>query len=264
MADEHMNRADAVRLDSLLRAHGTNHCEAILTRKSGDDFGLGAAFIAKLKGNTWGITCKHVATSGEGIVFGSKKTNGPVPNGPAREGRNIAVGEMYISEDLDVAAFHVTEEESYEIGKSPFVLDGRIQILDGDRKRLIGVAVGCSGFPGFLAELIRTGDHQRMGLFASYTTFGPVVSMNDTVITADWAEKSVIHINHNAVGDITPTGGGRNIKGMSGSPCWMEIDGNIEFIGILCRGDFMGIDTHMVDILPSWTVVDFLESIGKQ
>ena len=145
MTNKHMSKKDTVRLDGLLQAHGAKHCKAILTRKSDDKFGLGAVFIAKYKGATWGITCKHVALSGLGIIFGSKKTPGPVPVGPPRQGRNIAKDEIFISDDFDVAVFRVSETEADEISKTPFVLDGRIRIPIEYRPKLIGVAIGCSG-----------------------------------------------------------------------------------------------------------------------
>ena len=170
--------------------------------------------------------------------------------------------------DLDIARFSYqgnlaqTNSEAYCIDDKPMISLERT-------KKNIGTAAYICGFPGFLSEIHiqKGGETTTSDSIVAYNKYysgiGGIISADENVILCDFAEKEFLF--NNAVNE-SPTGGERNIQGMSGSGLWV-------YDGITNAPNLLGIllgknkksnpqNEHLIEFAPVWKLVEILVNLN--
>lgn len=252
-----MSEAESQRLYQRLVELGGDHVESILIPTDTEEYGLGSTTIVSVEDRIIAISCKHVLDNSHGVLFGAVKSDSHIPDNTCGDAvRHVMLAEMTLHPSADVGFFDITDFDLGRIRKKPYDLSRSDMVKKSKVRKITGTSLGCRGNPAFMADLIKSAPDQLFAQLASYTTFGPVTGFRRSEIIADCSEMHVVA--RSPIHDLSPTGGIRNIKGMSGAGCWMECNDEFRLIGILAGRIPEITDKHMIRVVPIWEIRNLL------
>ncbi len=163
--------------------------------------------------------------------------------------------------ELDIAILSYRGDLSKTNSRAYFIDNEKVISLDRT-KRNIGNAGYICGFPEFLSNIkIKVGDKNDsiVAYNKYYSGMGKIIRVDENMIVCDFAEQEFLF---NYVPEVSPTGGERDIRGMSGSGLWVydELTDSPNLLGILLgkNKDSNPQKEHLIEFTPVWKLVEFL------
>jgi hypothetical protein len=227
--------------------------------------GLGSCVYLQFRGRTVAISCHHVLKANAEYHTGAKRLSGTTIDETNHASLELQL--VASCPELDVAVFDVGGFDLASIPKRALNCDSNGVLWPGAADACSGLLTFIHAAPGFAVRSAQYPDGLLFLELPIYSAHGPIVTVSEEVIVGDFAESELIDVAADAIprlSDFTPTGGTRDLSGMSGSGLW-AYSGGTEFklIGIL-RGPDPANDPrtqHLIRFTPIWKVLEFLDRI---
>ncbi|MEO7931536.1 MAG: hypothetical protein ABIT76_00110 [Chthoniobacterales bacterium] len=243
------------------------HTDIVLSIEKGTGkCGAAGCVHVLFRGLEYVITCHHVL-----------KNDRDYFTGPLRLKKDMIEEDMkhevppmeFIGSDIacDVAVFRLKGIQLQDIPKSAYDLSQSPFTFDNLSKNL-GLLSFIYGTPGFAQRYFQYPDLVLYMNTPVYIAHGPIMEVLPEKIVSDFAEKDLLELNTNVAPQLVgfqPSGGARDLRGMSGSGLWIYsgLSDKFELAGILRgRNDHCDLATeHLINFCPVWKLTEFLESL---
>lgn len=227
--------------------------------------GLASCIYVEWNGTPYAISCHHVLEEKREYIAGAKRVTGKTID----EEDSHAVAPLSLigsDKSLDLALFDLNGLTLSSIPKQAHPLaQSRI---DFERaKRNLQTVAFIHAVPGFGSRGIQYEDGLVFMQSPIYSAYGPIVEVSEDLIVADFAERELGELNVKDfphLRDFTPTGGARDLSGMSGSGLWVFCTGGFALAGVLL-GPEKNNDPksqHLIRFTPIWKLVQWLEYLN--
>lgn len=243
--------------DAAISAAATHTDIVLRVPAAGGDGGLASCVHLDAFGRKVAVSCHHVLRD-EHVYF-----TGPVRNtNTIDESKKYQVSSLpLIASDatLDLAVFDAEKVEHHETGKQ------RYSIASSDWFTAENLAPnGTASFLYGLWAKRAKGFQYPDGLVTldapMYAAMGPVVDVAETSIVADMAEVEFLKV-HERFSAERPTGGVRDLYGVSGSGLWMFLDKQVCLVGIVLGRKDGASDQHLIRVTPVWALARWLREV---
>lgn len=243
------------------------HTDIILSIEKGTGkCGSAGCVHVLFRGLEYVITCHHVLKDEREYFTGPQRLKKDMID----EGMKHEVPPMeLVGSDAacDIAVFRLKGIQLQDIPKSVYDLSQSPFIFDNLSKNL-GLLSFIYGTPGFAQRYFQYPDLVLYMNTPVYTAHGPITEVLPEKIVGDFAEKELLELNTEVALQLTgvqPTGGARDLHGMSGSGLWVYsgLSDKFELAGILCgRNQHCDPATdHLIDFTPVWKLKEVLERL---
>lgn len=228
--------------------------------------GMASCIYVDWEGTTYALSCRHFLREGSEYYTGAKL----VGSGPMKEGdfNEIAPLELLHSDaDFDLSLFGLNGLALASIPKQAYPLKAKPLTLEEAQQSLRCVSF-IHAVPGFAAKGTQ---YPQDGLVFMqrpiYSAYGPILEVTESLIVGDFAEKKLLERNEKDfphLKDVEPTGGTRDLSGMSGSGLWVVCEDGFRLLGILLGAakDNQPDIEHRIRFTPIWKVIDWLDSLN--
>lgn len=227
--------------------------------------GMASCLYIEWERRFYAVSCHHVLSEGREYIAGAKRLRGATID----EEDSHAVAPLQLihwDADLDLALFDLNGLSLPSIPKQAYpVAESRFN-LEKTKENLSCVAF-IHAVPGFAAKGTQ---YPQDGLVFMecpiYSAYGPLVDATDAVVVADFAEVEMSELNvadFPHLRDFTPSGGTRDLSGISGSGLWVICEERFQLLGVFLGSDPRNDPTtqHLIRFTPIWKVLSWLESL---
>ena len=240
-----------------------NYIQSIVIRKKDDSLNLATCTYVEIRSKVVAVTCAHVVKSASQVWTGL-----PISEQSRITEKDIkkSTASKIISSDdsIDLTLIEGTKIEFDSINKKAYNFEKSDNIsLESTLKNLNTFSCFC-GLWGKKAAVAPYEDGVVYAEFPLYFAFGPIRSVQESLIICDFAEQEQIINNtdkFSQLKDMKLTGGGRDLSGTSGSGLWIHNGENFLLIGILLGPEPSKKDEQLIRFTPVWKLRDFLNSI---
>jgi hypothetical protein len=239
--------------------------DSMLLRNSSDGAcGLASCIYIEWSGGLYALSCHHVLAEERDYIAGAKQLKSQrIAEAGTHEVRPFRL----IASDpaLDLAVFSIEGLDISSLPKSAYQLsNNRIDLKSASKN--LGTVSFIGGVPGLMARGTQYNDGLVFMSLPSYSGYGPITEVTENQVVADFAEKELIELNDKdfpELKDLQPTGGARDLSGMSGSGLWVIDDDHFVLLGILLGPvrDNDPKDEHRIRFTPIWKVISWLKTI---
>jgi len=244
----------------------TSHTDSVLLRdKTTGKCGLGSCVYIEWKGLPYAVSCHHVLNANREYFTGAKRLTKPM----IEEGDSHAVPPLHLidsNKTVDLALFDLNGLSLPTIPKQSYSL-GENQISLKKTEQNLGTAAFIHGVPGFSARVFQYPDGSVYADIPVYSAWGPIVEVSGEAIVVDFAEREVSELNDKDfphLKDLKPTGGTRDLGGMSGSGLWVIGGDRFHLAGILLgpAEENQPETQHLIRFTPVWRLIGWLEGLN--
>lgn len=238
------------------------HTDSVLVVNADGRAGFASCVLLEVSGRAVAVTCEHVLKAGATYFIGPHR----LETDRVRDdvGAPVSAARLLArNKTADVALFEIPGDAPIQRGKQPYPLARSLPITE----ELVAANLGTAGFICGLFGTGSSGHQYPDGVVYTNTPFysavGPVKSCTRDQIVVDCAEKDLLFKNDAAfpqLRDIVPTGGMRELKGISGSGLWFRGGDRIELGGIvLGRKDGDDRQEHLIRVTPVWVLREWTD-----
>lgn len=219
---------------------------------------LGSAVCLEVDGQTVLVTCNHVVAKGEYHYCGPKRLGKPMMDAESNGVARSPV--LYRSTQLDLAVLRYGRGAEE---KDPWPLEHANDVDYAFLEPQIGTAAFILGVWGEQTRAASYPDGQLYIEAPRYAGIGPLRTVTELELVGDFAEVEILSRSPELerLADIQPTGGVRNLKGISGSGLWMILDGEPLLVGIVHGPNDGRVDEHLIRATPVWVLRDWLAAL---
>ena len=226
--------------------------------------GQASCLFIEWKGTAYAVSCHHTLAELQEYIVGAKRLKGKA----IKEDDTHEVAPLRLlgsDETLDLALFDLNGLTLLNIPKRAYSLSESRIDLKTTTKHLGGGAF-IHGVPGFGTRGTQYDDGLVFLKCPIYSAYGPIVEVYEDLIVADFAEMELSELNDKDfpyLKDLEPTGGTRNLSGMSGSGLWVICNGGFVLLGILLgpTEDNRAKIEHRIRFTPVWKLIKWLEQL---
>lgn len=239
------------------------YTDCVLSVGSDGRAGLGSAVLMTFGDHLVAVTCAHVVPEGSRFFVG-----------PHRLARNLIpddVPEPFLESEviarnpeLDLALLRLPASHLGRTGKSSFSADRCEFVTESLLGRNLGVATVVCGLWGKECEIFQYPDGLVYLQAPLYTSLGPLKSVTDDQLVADHAEVEILFVNDAAfpkLKGVQPTGGIRDLHGISGSGLWLQDAGSVFLGGVVLGRATSRTDEHLIRVTPVWRLLQWAASV---
>jgi hypothetical protein len=231
------------------------HTDIVIVRETTTGkCGQASCLFLRCNNMEYAVSCAHILKPGSEYFTGAKRLNTDrIPEGVYNEVAPLKLVNESRSDDLAVFTHDGLKvsripKEHYTVEHSPVDYEAMI--------KNIGTLSFILGAPGAFTQGIQYPDGLVYVEADLYSAYGPIVSVDENRIIADFAERELVSINERSerLKDFVPTGGARDLGGMSGSGLWVYATNRFHLAGVL-RGRETGSDpmnSHRIEFTPIW------------
>ena len=211
------------------------------------------------------VTCHHVVSKGPIYFFGASRLEQPrVPRDPSEH--KVCSATLLASEpDLDLAVLRSDSSTASVSPKVPYDLSDSEWVTEEILLKNKGTATLISGPPAGMMDIYAT--NPLYAEAAYYSATGPLIEVHQDRLIVDMAESEFVYNNSDLfpqLRNMKPTGGTRELQGISGSGLWMfDDDERVILVGIVLRRDSGALDEHRIRATPVWALRDWLKKLHE-
>lgn len=227
---------------------------------------IASCVLIENAGRTWIISCEHVTSHGDTYFVGpGRLTRDLISDGPQSQ---VAASRLVAtSKDLDLALLELPATLPSLDTKRAYQLTASEWITPEVVSRHLNSAAFICALYGTESKLCQYEDGLIYLQAPLYSALGPIVSVTENTIVADFAERELLFANVTAfpqLSNITPTGGLRNIHGISGSGLWVRRGDTMHLAGIVQGRGSGGPKQHFVRSSTIWAVREWIRAVLSQ
>lgn len=226
---------------------------------------IGSGVLIKKGEHNLIVTCEHVINKGQERYCGAGRLERPsVPDNPKQHAVGPAkLVATNVGADLALLkngsiSYSGSQKTYYDLNRSNFVSENHMQSQLGTASFILG----------YWGEMGRAYAYED-GLFyleaPLYSAIGPLCKVNVNELLANIAEKEVLFKNVKDFPQIAPhvpSGGARDLSGISGSGLWMMTQGRPVLVGIVLGRSHGTADQHLIRVTPIWVLRDWMNSLS--
>lgn len=225
--------------------------------------GFGSCIHIRTCGRILTVSCNHVAYPSS-VYF----------SGPERLKKDIITDEdisrickiklIKRYDKYDLAVFDSSNLKLEDNGKFRYDLDKSRKITFEVAKKNVDSICFIYGILGSKTRVYNYPDGMNYMQLPIYTGIGPLVSVANDKVIADFAEKEMYELNVEhfpQLEGLYPTGGSRDISGASGSGLWIQFGDEILLIGILLGPKEASSGKHLIRFTPIWIIQDLVREL---
>lgn len=221
--------------------------------------GFGSALSLHYQGERLTVTCEHVTSRGNLVYGGPEWLDKPIA--PTSSERSVSPTRgLGNCSRLDLALL----EELSSSNATPYPLE-RSEMITGEwLKAQRGTAAFVHGFWSNKAKCFPYPDGMFYLEAPYYSAIGPLKEVRETEIVGDFAERSILFKNDDAfmqLRNLTPTGGDRDLRGISGSGLWMVYDDSPVLVGVVLGRKPRRRNRHLIRATPVWQLISLAERL---
>ncbi len=259
-----VDREEAQRvLDTILP--GIRRCTDVLLHRQSDrdEWSLASCVHVQNPIGRVALTAEHVTRPNHLYYCAPKRL--PQPKIP-REEKYTTPPIPLVAKDktTDLALFDTSKVDLATAERAPYDLTRSENVdIESVRRNIGSLSLTCGTWG---KQSVLYGQGPMLGELPLYVGIGPIRGVRDEQIVCDHAEKDVLELNTSAYPDlakVTPTGGARDLSGISGSGLWVKCAAGPTLIGIVLGRLDGRKDEHLIRATPIWVVRDWLEQLSS-
>jgi hypothetical protein len=245
--------------------HALKHTEIVLVSKPSANgtlhlSGWGSGILVRQRHSNLLVTCHHVTSYGSVHHYGASRLEEPrIPRDPGKHAVNPALL-IASNPSSDLAILQASEPISsvppksyYDLSRSDFVTEEMLT-------KNIGTAAVICG------PSLQGAERHESGYFEApiYSALGPLTDVRHGQLVADMAEADFLFKDSDLfpqLKEMTPSGGPRNLKGISGSGLWLLDNDDPVLAGIVLGPNPGASDTHLIRITPIWSLREWMSAL---
>lgn len=234
--------------------------------KTSGQVGQASCVYINWENKIYALSCQHILKPNCIYYSGAKKVDVSATH---FEAHNVpALNLVASNENLDLALFDLNGLDISSIPRSAYDILGVTFSRESVQKNLTCVSF-IHGVPGFASSVIELSKGQVYMEAPIYSAYGPLVSVTDDVVVADFAEADLLEVDTKTYPQLKgfqASGGARDLRGMSGSGLWVPRATSFKLLGILLGRDPSTDPSsqHKIRFTPIWKVVEWLEKIVSE
>jgi hypothetical protein len=241
------------------------HTDIVLIREmTTGQCGQASCIFVSYHGMKYAVSCRHILKPNSECFTGARRVQtDQIPDGAYNDVPPLKLARQ--SQPDDLAIFTHDGLRASEIPKVHYAAD-HLTVNYGAMIKNVRPCSFILGAPGAFTRGTQWKEDGLVYLEADlYTAYGPIVSVTENRIVANFAETELIYLNENSkrMQGFVPTEGARDLSGMSGSGLWVYATNRFHLAGILI-GRVKGSDTtsaHLIEFSPIWKVRELLISV---
>ncbi len=224
----------------------------------------GSAVLLEARKGFLAVTCDHVVSKGTVHYSGPGRLDRPkAPDKPNEH--TVGPAELVATNVAADLALLRTDASAYLPGKVPYDLSKSDFVTEQLLQKQVGTAAFILGYWGEMSRAFAYPD----GLFyleaPLYAAIGPLSESSSEELIADMAEKDVLFRNDKVFPQIAqhvPTGGKRDLSGISGSGLWMMDKTGPVLVGIVLGSRPGSSEQHLIRAAPVWVLREWMSSLS--
>ncbi len=220
--------------------------------------GLASCLHVRRGGRDLVVTCHHVAATAPACFTTPRRlVKDMVEEGDRRKVQQLTM--ITSSKELDLALFEGATLDLAAAGRSRYDLTKSAWFTE---RRLTpdGTAGFIYGLWGEKASVCSYPDGLVYVNAPIYSGVGPIVGVEERLLVVDVAEIKFLYLSDRFKKE-TPTGGVRELHGISGSGLWMILDHQVCLAGVVLGRKPKRDGEHLIRVTPAWALVTWLDHV---
>lgn len=239
------------------------HTDLVLI-KTGNRCGQASCLHLLHEGRELSVSSAHILSQDALYFTGAKRLARPM----MKEGETHSVPALELiasDQPVDLCVFSHIGLDLSTIPKKSYDLAGNSITFEMATKN-IGTLAFIHATPGFATRRFEYPDGVNLMLSPIYSAWGPIIRVERDVIVADFAERDLIELNTRGLPQLdnfAPSGGTRDLSGMSGSGLWVYHKEHFHLAGVM-RGPAVEnreLDMHAIAFTPIWVLKEWLGEV---